>query len=173
MARYVLVPDRSQVWIEGSSSVHAIHATAAGLDGWLEVDLTAKGLAAKAGAAGHVEIAVARLRSGNPLVDRETRRRVDARKHPLIVGEITGLDGVEPTALHLRGVIRFRGASCDVHGDLSVTRDGDVLVLEGEQAFDVRDWGLQPPRLLMLTVHPEVKVRIRAEAEVEQDGRSG
>lgn len=164
MTRFELVPDASRVWIEGSSSVHPVHATAAGLVGWLEVDLTTNGLAPTSGATGHVEIPVRHLRSGNPLVDRETRRRVDARKFPLIVGEITAVDGVEPRLLHLSGVIHFRGVSCDVQGDLGVTREGDSLILEGEQTFDVRAWGLQPPKVLVLTVHPEVKVRIRAEA---------
>jgi len=167
--RFELDPDRSQVWIEGSSSVHPIHATATGLAGWFEVDVTTKGLAAKTGASGHVEIPVQRLRSGNPLVDRETRRRVDAKRFPLIVGEITGVDGVERQVLHLRGVIAFRGESCDVQGDLVVTRDGDALILEGEQTFDVRAWGLQPPKVLMLTVHPEVTVRIRAEARPQSN----
>ncbi|MFN8036867.1 MAG: YceI family protein [Acidimicrobiia bacterium] len=164
VTRYELVPERSQVWIEGSSSVHPVHATTTGLAGWIEVDLTATGLAAKSDASGHVEIPVQQLRSGNPLVDRETRRRVDAKKYPLISGDVTGVDGVDRGVLHLRGVIHFRGESCDVEGDLTVGRDGDGLILEGEQTFDVRDWGLQPPKLLMLTVHPDVTVRIRCEA---------
>jgi len=42
-----------------------------------------------------------------------------------------------------------------------VSAEGDRLVFEGTQIFDVRDWGLQPPRVALLRVHPEVRIRIR------------
>ncbi len=37
----------------------------------------------------------------------------------------------------------------------------DALLLEGGQRFDVRDWGLQPPRLGLLKVQPDIDVRVR------------
>ncbi len=42
--RYELVPEESQVWIEGSSSVHPIRATASGLTGWVELTMVKNGL---------------------------------------------------------------------------------------------------------------------------------
>jgi polyisoprenoid-binding protein YceI len=153
IARFTIDPEQSQVWIDGSSSVHPIRATATGLTGWYEPD-----------GGGFVEIPVARLRSGNPLVDRETRRRIDARRFPTIAGELTELRDTGDGVLHARGTITFRGIAVEVEGDLVVTlRDGG-LTITGEQTFDVRDWGLEPPRFAMLQVHPTVTVRIRAEA---------
>ena len=84
--RYELVPESSQVWIEGSSSLHPIHATATGLSGWVELSLTRTGLRKSSGVTGEVRVDVSHLESGNSLVDRETRRRIDANRFPEIVG---------------------------------------------------------------------------------------
>ena len=89
MTRWVLDPEASQVWIEGSSSVHPIRAGATGLTGWVELSTSRGKVATDPGLRGEVRIAVDRLQSGNPLVDRETRRRVDARRFPEIVGTVT------------------------------------------------------------------------------------
>jgi polyisoprenoid-binding protein YceI len=159
--RYVIVPDDSQVWIEGSSSVHPIKATATGLTGWVAAVFTTKGLAATPKFTGEVRIEVGRLRSGNPLVDRETQRRIDARKFPEIVGTVTSAERSDTDTVHVTGDIAFRGEVCTVEGEISVTRDGDALILEGTQRLDVRDWGLQPPRVALLRVHPDIGVRIR------------
>lgn len=153
--RFELVADQSQVWIDGNSSVHPVRATTAGLDGWVEIDGRNGALRA-----GEVAIPVDRLQSGNPLVDRETRRRIDSRRFPTIHGELLEVLARSTTTSSVRGRIDFRGESVEVTGDLDVARDGDDLRVTGRKVFDVRDWGLQPPRLLMLKVHPEIEVRI-------------
>ena len=164
MARFTIDPEVSQVWIEGSSSVHPIHATARGCTGWIEVSLARGAIAAAPKVRGEVRIAVDRLQSGNPLVDRETRRRIDAKRHPEIVGTASSATRLEPDRLAVRGEIEFRGERCEVEGELTVHPDGDRLTIEGAARFDVRDWGLEPPRVALLKVHPEITVRIHLEA---------
>lgn len=160
VTRFEILPDRSRVWIEGSSSIHPIRASATGLTGWAE--LADSGVLS----AGLVEIELERLSSGNPLVDRETRRRVNARRHPTIRGTVTAVTG-DKSAPSVVGRIEFRGESCDVEGDLSIRPHDDAISIEGKQLFDVRDWGLKPPRLGLLKVNPEVEVRIHVEAARE------
>lgn len=157
--RRTIVPDRSQVWIDGSSSVHPIRASATGLDGWIELDDSTGALCA-----GVVEIAVEHLSSGNALVDRETRRRIDARRFPVIRGAVSSVTG-DPQHPAVEGRIDFRGESCEVTGELTVERTGTTVVVEGRQTFDVRDWSLKPPRLGLLRVHPDIEVRVHIEAE--------
>jgi polyisoprenoid-binding protein YceI len=67
------------------------------------------------------------------------------------------------------GDLTFHGVTRPVEGEVSVSMpDGDkTLVFEGEQTFDIRDFGVQPPKILMLKVHPDVKVRVRVVAEQE------
>ena len=58
------------------------------------------------------------------------------------------------------------GVTRQVEGEVSVeSPDPDSLVVEGEHVFDVRDFGVHPPRIGFLRVHPEVHVAIRVEAE--------
>lgn len=152
--RYAIDPGRSEVWIDGSSSVHPIHARATGLEGWVEL--------ADGRLGGEVRIEVARLRSGNVLVDRETRRRIDAGRFPLITGRTTSSDRGRSGSFALTGTVAFRGEERPVRGDVTVTTTTDGgLVVEGEQTFDVREWGLQPPRVGLLRVHPDIRVGVR------------
>jgi len=165
MSRFIIDPEASEVWIEGTSSVHPIHASATGLTGWVELSRSRSGIARAPRLAGEVRIAVDRLSSGNSLVDRETRRRVDARRHPEIVGTITGGERSAADRLAVTGDIAFRGEVRPVSGELTVSDDGDRLVLDGSETFDVREWGLEPPRVALLRVHPEVGVRIHVVAD--------
>jgi polyisoprenoid-binding protein YceI len=144
--------------------VHAIHGRATELSGTVEVDVV-DGRAGSA-FAGHLEVPVKRLRSGNPLNDAELQRRVDVRRYPTIVGEVRsaaplGDDG----RFRVEGDVTFHGVTRAVTGELHVAVDGDRLIIEGEHVFDIREYGVKPPRILMLRVEPEVTVRIRLVAE--------
>jgi hypothetical protein len=165
VTRFVIDPDVSQVWIEGSSSVHAIHATATGLTGSIELVRSRDGIAAGPGLVGEVRVAVGRLASGNALVDRETRRRIDATRHPEIVGTVTAGESIAPGHFMVTGDIAFRGEVRSVSGELVISFEEERLIVEGTQSFDVRNWGLRLPRLGLVRVHPDVRVRVRVIAK--------
>ena len=38
--------------------------------------------------------------------------------------------------------------------------DDQTIQLDGRSSFDIRDFGMQPPKVLMLKVEPEVDVRV-------------
>lgn len=161
MARYEIDPQLSEVHIVGTSSVHPIHAGTSGLTGWFEVSMRSGKLLATPALAGELSVPVVQLESGNSLVDRETRRRIDARNHPDISGVVrtsarTGADSMDVT-----GDISFRGETREVAGALAIDLVGEDLVLTGEATFDVREWGLRLPRLGLLRVHPDVTVSVR------------
>lgn len=162
MMRYTIDPEASRVWIKGTSSVHPIHAEANGLTGWLSAE-TDGGHFVDDDITGHVEIAVDLLASGNELVDRETQRRIDAKHHPLITGDIITVDAVSNDVADITGIVGFRGEDVEVSGTVGIEDAGDRLVLEGAQTLDVRRWGLKPPRLLVIRVYPEIEVAIRLE----------
>jgi polyisoprenoid-binding protein YceI len=166
MVHYDVRSDESQVWIDGSSSLHPVRATATGLTGWFVLATTTRGVAKAPGLEGEIRIEVDRLRSGNPLVDRETRRRIDAKRHPEIVATVATAERIDPATLRVTGTIAFRGQVQTVTGELTVEVGADRVTLDGSATFDVRDWGLQPPRVALLQVHPEVDVRIHLVARV-------
>ncbi len=38
--------------------------------------------------------------------------------------------------------------------------DGSSIALKGERVFDIREFRMKPPSMLMLKVYPEVAVRV-------------
>ena len=176
MARYRIVPERSRIWIDARSSLHPIHSSTDGLEGYVDVDDRRGGGAVLAvPAAGRVSLEVDRLSSGNPLEDRELRNRVDAARFPTIDGVLTDsqrLDGTD--RYRVTGDVSLRGVSRSCRDELSLeVLDDRTVRLTGGSTFDVRDFGVKPPRLLMLRVDPEVAVRIDIIAARPDDAPGG
>jgi hypothetical protein len=166
--RFEVVPHDSKVWIEGSSSLHPIHGEASGLTGYIEAQVKDGGLDLSAPARGRFELAVEELKSGNTLQDREMYRRIDARRYPTIVGEIDEVTPLNGTRYRVKGRLRFHGVeqAVDAEAKIEVGSDGSISA-EGEHAFDIRSFGVEPPKILMLRVHPEVKVKVKVVARAE------
>ena len=112
---------------------------------------------------------VERLSSGNRLEDRELRRRIDTRRYPTIEGRLTemrpsGRDG----RYVVRGDLTLRGVTHSYQDEMTISEvDDRTLRLEGQSTFDIRDFGMEPPRILMLKVDPEVAVKVALVATKE------
>jgi polyisoprenoid-binding protein YceI len=152
------------VWVDARSSLHPIHSKTDGLEGYIDLDMTPDGdvdLASKT--AGRLSLAVSRLSSGNPMEDRELQRRVDVGKYPNIEGI---LDQIAPSgdggSYRVSGDVTFRGVARRCEDNMTVSAlDADTVQLAGRSRFDIRDFGMQPPRVLMFKVEPEVEVKVQ------------
>jgi polyisoprenoid-binding protein YceI len=173
VSRFRILPTRSRVWIDARSNLHPIHTEASGLEGWLELHVGDGAINVDQTLLGHLEFPVANLRSGNAFEDRELLRRIDARRHPTIVGELKAMKETnEPMRYIVGGDLTFRGVTNSYQDEMIVEvideADADSTVsMSGFSAFDIRDFGMEPPRILMLKVHPEVTVRVEIVAEKE------
>jgi polyisoprenoid-binding protein YceI len=163
MARFVISPERSQMWIDARSNVHPIHSSTDGVEGYVELELAADGaLDMTSPPKGELSLSVDRLSSGNRLEDRELHRRIDSRRYPTIVGVLKEMEpsGVEGT-YRANGDITFRGVSRQYEDLITISSvDDHTVQLEGKSRFDIRQFGMEPPRLLMARVEPEVDIRI-------------
>lgn len=163
MARYRIVPERSTVTIDARSSLHPIHSTTDGLEGYVDLDLEADGKPdPSTKATGKLRLPVSRLSSGNGMEDREMQKRIDARRYPTIDGV---LDQLEPTgddgSYRVGGDVTFRGVSRHYEDTMTIHRvDDHTIELAGRSRFDIRDFGMEPPRMLMLKVDPQVDVGV-------------
>lgn len=168
MARYRIAPSRSQVWIDARSNIHPIHSRTDGLEGWIDLRFTRAGrFDLRTRPTAHLEFAVEHLRSANPLEQRELRRRIDAKHHPLITGEMTGLEPADNGQFRAVGEITFRGVT-RAHRELTIELvDDSTIRVTGSSTFDVRDFGMEPPKILILSVEPLVEVRIEVMAVLE------
>jgi len=170
VTRFRIIPERSAVLIDATSSVHPIRTRTNGLEGSIQFEVHADGrIDIDAGVTGELSLAVERLRSGNPLEDRELRRRIDARRFPTIEGRITEAhETSEPGRIRVRGDVTFRGTTRSHEDELTISPiDDGTWKITGGSTFDVRDFGMEPPKILMLRVHPEVHVAIDAIAAPE------
>jgi hypothetical protein len=167
VTRYRILTSQSRVWIEARSNVHPIRTEAHGLEGWLDLDVS-DGLGDVGDApAGHLDFPVDNLKSGNALEDREMKRRIDSRRYPTITGDMRAMKpGDEPGRFVVRGDLTFRGVTRSYEDEMVLEMpDPRTVRLGGQSTFDIRDFGMEPPRILMLKVFPEVTVRIEIVAE--------
>ena len=170
MARYDIVPERSQVLIEATSNVHPINSRTDGLEGFVELEVGVSGrVDTTAEPKGELSLRVERLSSGVAREDRELRRRVDTRRFPTIDGRLTTLHDTGCDDRYVvRGDLTFRGVTNTYEDEMTIARfDDQTLHLEGRATFDIRDFGMEPPRVLMLKVEPQVTVRIDVVASLE------
>jgi hypothetical protein len=168
--RYRIVPERSTVWIDARSSLHPIHSSTDGLEGFIELEhIDGDDVRLATPPAGFLALPVDRLSSGNPLEDRELRKRVDTKRFPTIEGRMTGWERIDSNRRYrVRGDLTFRGITRPCQDELSiVVLDDRTVRLEGRSTFDIRDFGMQPPKILLMRVAPEVAVRIEVIAERE------
>ncbi len=119
---------------------------------------------------GELELAVERLTSGNQLYDRELRRRIDARRHP---------DHRRPGHQH-----HFLDGAHPVYdghrGDPLPRQDEDFFARDADRGarrrasrsrgdvFDIREFGMKPPSMLMVRVYPEISVRVELHGTLRQ-----
>jgi hypothetical protein len=159
--RLTIRPDVSRFEIRGRSSLHPIKGESHDVRGYIETIRDRDGtIAVDAPLRMHVEIPVASLSSGNALEDKQMRELIGSRSFPNIVADLQELQKLDEFGRYAaKGRIEVRGTGRAAEGELTVRRDGDEVVVEGEKTLDVRDFGIKPPRILMLQVYPDITVR--------------
>ena len=167
---YRLDGNRSVVLIEVRSSVGPLSFGATGVRGSVEAVVVDGVLQMTVAPSGRLEIDVAELRSGNSLYDAELLRRIDARRFPTASVELRecAASGLGSRYV-LRGDLTFHGVARPAEGAVSVEMLSERrLVVTGEQVFDIRDFAVPSPTMLMFRIYPDVRVRLHAEAELEE-----
>jgi polyisoprenoid-binding protein YceI len=162
LTRYILDSVRSCVWVSGRSSLHPINTETRGITGWFEAATQTDGsLDLDQRVSGELALAVERLTSGNQLYDRELRRRIDARRYPTISGRLTHIvrDGSHPNYF-VTGDVSFHGKTRTFEHGMQIELTDDGIALTGADVFDIREFGMKPPSMLMVRVYPEISVRV-------------
>jgi polyisoprenoid-binding protein YceI len=147
--------------------MHPIHGEADGLEGSIEADVADGHIDVTGVPKISIELPVENLQSGKKLEDAEMMRRIDARRFPKIRGQTTELTKNGGT-YQIRGDLTFHGVTRAVEGEVTISAPNErSLLIEGEQVFDIREFGVEPPKILMFRVHPDVRVRIKVVAQQE------
>jgi polyisoprenoid-binding protein YceI len=167
---YRVLPERSRLWAEARSSLHPIHVETTGLTGYLEIELEGSRLKPDVAVSARIELEAERLKTGTELYDHELERRLELERYPRITGTVHEVHSLDSGRRYLvRGELSLHGVTRKVSGEVTIRiADDRTIEVEGEKELDMRDYGLDPPRLLMLRVYPEIRVRARVVAERER-----
>lgn len=157
MNRYAIVPGRSWIRAEARSSLHPVRMETAGLQGFLEAEIS--GGEVRLGTAAHIDLAVELLKTDHSILDAELQRRLEARRYPRIEGDLRAVTALGGGRWRLQGELSLHGVRKSLEVEVGATERDGALELAGEKAIDMRDFGLQPPRLLFLRVEPQVRIR--------------
>ena len=161
MARYRIVPERSTVSIDARSNVHPIHSSTDGLEGFVDLEVGAGRAGRPGGQAG-----------GPAVAGRSTgfRRAIASRTGSCSGGSTPGAirrsracwrrssSASSDCSYRVSGRVTFRGSGARSSGrdDDPATSTTTPSTLAGQSRFDIRDFGMEPPRFLMLKVDPQV-----------------
>ena len=152
----------SALWLEGDSTLHAYRSEATRL----ELEFSWKGAATLGSPASlSLRVPVAGLKSEHKGLDKNLRKALAADEHPDIVFALSSYaveassDGrrtiVADGALSVAGVTKTRELRATLE-----EKDG-ALVLEGEHALLMTDFGVKPPTALLGTVRAKNRVVVR------------
>lgn len=157
-----IVGDASSLTFFAMSTSNPVYGRATELRGFIEVTWNADGaIVADPAPKMHVEFAVETLRTGNELQDREMWKLIDSKRFPKIAGDLLELGpGALPGRYIAGGQITLAGLARRYEGEFTVQRDVQHVTLDGNLNIDVRDFGLKPLNLLVLSVAPLVRVRV-------------
>ena len=108
----------------------------------------------------HVECRVESLRTGNELQDQEMWKLIDSKRFPKIAADLRAGASAPRGRCAGVGQITLAGLARTYEGEFSLERDGKRVTIEGDLEVDVRNFGLKPINLLVLSVAPLVKVRL-------------
>lgn len=167
MRKFEVSSGGSFVETEVRTSVHPIHGKATTLRGVIEGEFDDDGKPRlDQPHHGWVEVPVNAIKSGNRLNDLEMQRRAEVRRYPSIrfeVGKAWPAEGSDGYRASVQ--VTAHGQTRSIEEAFELKLEGGRLTLEGWHTFDMRDFGVNPPRIFTLKVDPQVKVSVRLVAD--------
>lgn len=152
--------------VDAKSSLHGIHIQSRELSGSFEIEVSATGLDLTKPPTGQLELDAESLKTGNRLEDSQIESQLEVRKYPKVRGAVRAVTALgDGSRYRVRGDLTLHGVTKTVDGDVTLkSLDGKTVEVEGEKVIDVREFGLNPPKILMMKVYPDVKIRAKVVA---------
>ena len=169
--RFRILPEQSHLRITAKSNVHPIHGEAKALEGYVDLVLSDGRPDLSAPSSARLELGVDQIKADNALYENELRRRLDTRRYPRIVAQLTQVEGGGDGAYKVEGQLTFHGMTRVVATPMTVrVHDERRLEAAWDQTIDIREFNLKAPRILAFKVEPVVEVSLKVVAERETGG---
>jgi len=161
------LPRQSAVVIKARSNVGPIAFVTGSISGEIAFQVSNGDVVLDDNVTARLEIPLGTLTSGNVLYDAEILRRVDARRFPLAIVELTSLSRIGQTNdYELGGSVTVHGVTREIEGAVTAEFPTPAtVVVTGEQVVDIREFELGVPSTFMLKIYPDVGIEMHLEAE--------
>jgi polyisoprenoid-binding protein YceI len=148
-------------------NLHPSHITANALSGYIECEVDEHGKPRlDQPYTAELSLPVEAIKSGNGIQDREMRRRFDVSHYPAITAIVTHGEPLEGEGRYRAAAqLTMHGQTREISGDVQLGVDGTTMTIDGQQVINVKDFGIDPPRLIILKVEPEVDLQVHIVAE--------
>ena len=173
MSRFEPIDGRSELALAGESSIHPLLTKTNSLNGYFEATLGEDGqIDLSAPVSGQIEVPVDSMKSNNALIDREMRNRLNMRRFPKVRAELVSIPRQYGVGrYHAVGDLSFHGVTHRLEGELIVQQvNTQTIEIKGEIHIDVRDFNLNPPKLLMFRVYPNVTATLQFVVSLVNEG---
>jgi len=163
MIRFEPLTDRSKLSLVAQSSLHPINTSTNKLEGFFEVGvIEPRQFDLSVAANGRLEVYADDLKSDYSYVDRIMQTHLDTRRFPSIKAKLTNLRDKGNGRYFAVGEISFHGTTQRVENELTIAwLDDATIEIKGEADFDVRDFKVEPPTLMSISLQPVLKVKLK------------
>jgi polyisoprenoid-binding protein YceI len=167
VARFHVNTAKSTVQVGLRVNLHPSHINANALSGYIECELDDQGnprLDQPYTAA--LTLPVDAIKSGNGIQDREMRRRFDVTRYPMITATVTHGEPLEGKGKYRAAAqLTMHGQTREISGEVQLSVAGNTLTIDGQQVININDFGIDPPRLIILKVEPDVDLQVHIVAK--------
>ena len=161
MARYRVDTSQSQVSIGLRVNLHPSHITATGIRGEVECELDGDGhVRLDKPYSAELTLPIDAISSGNGLQDRLMRGRFDSSRYPNITAKVVSGEAISADDGRYRATAKLtmHGQTREVTGEVKLRFTNGTLTADAPTTVNMQDFGIDPPRLIVLKVEPDVDV---------------
>jgi len=165
--RFQVNTAQSTVQVGLRVNLHPSHIKANALSGYIECEVDEQGKPRlDQPYTAELTLPVDAIKSGSGLQDREMRRRFDVSKYPTIIATVTHGEALSGEGKY-RAVaqLNMHGIKREISGDVQLNVDGTTMTIDGQQVINVKDFGIDPPRLIILKVEHDVDLQVHIVAQ--------
>ncbi len=163
---YTVLPERSAILIEVTTSLGPLSFGATGLEGFVTAAVRNGAFDLSVDPKAHLELQVRNLTSGNSAYDGELQRHIDARRYPAAYVDLHDVrHPVGSSSYLVEGEVVFRGVAQMIEGRVvAAVPEPDVVEVRGTTSLDIRSFDVPSPTAFLLKIEPEVKVSLQLQA---------
>jgi len=167
VSRFLVNTAQSTVQVGLRVNLHPSHINANALGGFIECEVDDQGKPRlDQPYRAELTLPVEAIKSGNGIQDREMRRRFDVSRYPTIAATVTRGEPLDGEGRYrATAQLAMHGQTREISGDVHLRVDGTTMTIDGQQVINVKDFGIDPPRLIILKVEPDVDLQVHIVAE--------